>query len=133
MPVSRSGFRAIVEAIWGTIVPQASRTVHTSTMSAGIYSVIKSINYYSGTVTVANNFTGPKDVTINAVQISPLKAFILLNGYAPAAGRNGGVDNQFGLGAPFFNTTTTVRFTVTSNNGNGDGSFNYAFFVIEFW
>lgn len=100
-------------------------------LTAGSYSVIKSIQHVEGSTTVANGYTGV--ITINISSVTTSKAMILNKQYGGLV-KNGAVDNRFAINSgPYFGSATTVVYTVDSNQSNGAATFYWSFTVVEFW
>jgi len=106
--------------IWSQ-APLANRTA----------SVIRSRQTVNTTVSVANGFTGDKDITITAVTNTAKCVLIqMLSG----DGRNGGTSGYFSITlSPALTTTTNLRWEVNANSSNGASSFYSSVQIVEFY
>ena len=96
-------------------------------------STIRSQQIVSGTITVANNFTGSKDVTLTAV--TDITKCIPIPGYLSGATLTFHPSSSYFtiVAAPVIFSTTVLRFTVTANAGNGDANLVYNVRVVEYY
>lgn len=106
--------------IWSQ-TPLANRTA----------SVIRSRQTVNTTVSVADLFTGNKDITITAVtDTAKCDVILMLSGDS----KNGGTSSRFTIvAAPTLTSTTNLRWVVDANSGNGASSFYSSVQIVEFY
>ena len=109
--------------IWSQ-APLANRTA----------SVIRSRQTVNTTVSVANAFTGNKDVTITAVTDTAKCVVILMLAGASDSGVNAGVGSRFSIvAAPTLTSTTNLRWVIAGNSSEGESYFWSSVQIVEFY
>jgi hypothetical protein len=96
-------------------------------------STIRSVQYSSGSVAVADGFEGTKTVTFGTTLTDAGKAIMIQTRFG---GNTNGMEetNEFSLDAGWTITnTTTASIVVSTNQDNGAGSIKYSFYVLEYY
>lgn len=97
-------------------------------------STIRSVQYASGSVAVADGYNGTKTISFGTTLTDAGKAIMVQTRFG--GNENGSSDGstKFTLaGGWTITNTTTASIVVTSNNTNGAGSIKYSFYVLEYY
>lgn len=115
------------------VLQSGRRDVYVGASAVGAVGVIRSVNYYTGTISQTAGVTSDKDVTITSVTTS--KAFIIPAASPAGAGLDFGVPDSSNIfwERVSIQAATNVRFHSVVNGSGGNLNLIYAFWVVEFY